>query len=151
MALQLEKGILDPRPPMVVPGGQRVQIAVYEFIPTLGPGPPERNLLPQSGGRPGFTYAQVPTSERARAREEGWEGLDPPLFFAIRGPKGQIELELVARGAPIPGEPSQSGARLCTVHGDVQTVTGIQIPVYGGPDNDRPLEEAPHAEVAQPV
>lgn len=98
---------------------------IFEFIPTL------KDLLPEYRGRPGFYYAQIPTGMLRAAQDAGWDRLERTAIYSIIGPKGQVDMELVVRGRPIPGQSPDAGARLCMISRSVEEITGLEIPVLG--------------------
>lgn len=109
----------------------------YREIPSL------QTLLPKHHGWPGYTYFQCTTHNIGTATREGWESLSPPIRFVIAGEKGQVDMELLVRGAAIPGEPPQSGARACGVDKMVEEITGIHIPVLHATIGDEAEKLAP--------
>ncbi len=110
-----------------------VGIPSYDHIPSLW------DLMPNSGGQPGITYAQVCTHNAGKAQTEGWGqilGRDgrPAKFYAIEGPKGKAEMVLLGQGKAIPGGEPPSGARECLVDNEVVRLTGFE------PDSKNPIE-----------
>ncbi len=98
----------------------------FDHIPSL------RELIPDTGGTPGYEYAQVALANAKRAQDAG---LDPPWrpvpgaqFYTITGPKGSIDLMLLRRGSPIRGLSPQSGARQCYIDKAVYSQTGLGQP-----------------------
>ncbi len=84
-------------------------------------------LLPKFRGRPGFTYFQCCVANLRRAQDEGWVEVDNTVIYTIEGPKGSVDLKLLCRGQLIPGQPHDSGARLC--YGDLtgEELSGLWI------------------------
>jgi hypothetical protein len=128
----------------------------FDHIPKLGPAKPgdrRGSLLPQEGGRPGLTYAQVPLRHVRQL-----EAADPPWFpmfdtcrYTIVGPKGSIDMELMAQGSIISGVPAS--AVKCPCFAPITLIcaeTGLE-PGTGFPPLNQPLtEEAPDAQEPQP-
>jgi hypothetical protein len=94
---------------------------VFDHVPSLG------ELLPKHKGRPGFEYLQCTVGNLRRAQDEGWTEVVNTMVYVIEGPKGEVNLKLLARGRPIPGQPMDSGARLCLCDLTVQDLTGVWI------------------------
>ena len=92
---------------------------LFDRVPTL------EELLPQTGGRPGVTYAMVATSNLRKAQEQGWERLagNTPIW-TVEGPKGTVDFELWGRGKPIPGQDPNSSRCLCYVDKSIREDTG---------------------------
>tara|TARA_Y100000590_G_scaffold413_1_gene607 strand:+ start:5162 stop:5530 length:369 start_codon:yes stop_codon:yes gene_type:complete len=96
---------------------------IYDHIPTL------RELLPSTAGVPGVQYAQISAKNLRRAQDEGWLKISgKQKIYTISGPKGTVDCELYAKGKPIPGQGSQSGARICYVDSEVYKGTGFKNP-----------------------
>lgn len=99
------------------------QSTVFDHIPSL------RELMPTTGGTPGYEYAQVAL---ANARQAQDAPLDPPWrpvpdarFYAVRGPKGTADVILLRRGTPIRGLDPQAGSRRCWVDKSILSQTGF--------------------------
>lgn len=140
MSASLPDGLLDPQPQLAAePGHAPMEIPTADHIPGL------EELLPEHRGRPGFVYLQVTVKKLLRAKSEGWlevyDGMGRPIFYVIEGPKGRAEMQLLGRGRPIPGQPSDSGARACAVDQYVEELTGLEIPEYGAKDKE-PAKES---------
>ena len=123
---------------------------VFEnIIPKLGPSlrtDKHPSLLPIQGGRPGFVYYQCPISYLKLAQDDPqyrWSPVVNTSVYTIRGPKGQLDLQLLASGAPIRGSDHQSNQRILLLHPDVWEVTGLD-PETGFPPAVDP-KEAPEA------
>ena len=94
---------------------------VFNHIPDL------RELLPKFRGRPGFEYLQCCLINLRRAQDEGWTEVDNTVIYIVQGPKGEANMKLMGRGQPIPGQPHNSGARLCVCDKTVEDLTGLWI------------------------
>ena len=105
----------DPAPPF------KIRNYVFDHIPGLG------ELLPKHRGRPGFEYLQCCVTNLRRAQDEGWTEVENTMIYVIEGPKGEAHMKLLARGKLIPGQPTDSGARLCLCDTVVQDLTGLWI------------------------
>ena len=110
---------------------------VYDHVPALG------ELLPKHRGRPGFEYLQCTVGNLRRAQDEGWTEVINTMIYIIEGPKGEVSLKLLARGKPMPGQPMDSGARLCLCDLTVQELTGVWI-------NPNQHTEAEESEIIEP-
>lgn len=114
----------------------------YDHIPVLKrKGKP--CLLPQTGGIPGFQYAQVSGKHRKRAQNEGWLPVDNSYTYTIIGPKGSIDMDLFCRGHRILGQSHDAGRRVMVVDTAVQEATGHWI-------NPQNHVEPPSAEESKP-
>jgi hypothetical protein len=94
---------------------------IFPHVPSL------RELLPQFRGLPGFEYLQCCVQNLRRAQDEGWTEVERTVIYTIEGEKGRVDLKLLARGKRIPGQPHDSGARLCICDKTVEEVTGVYI------------------------
>lgn len=93
---------------------------IYDHVPTLW------ELMPKTGGLPGVTYAQVCVQHLRAAQDDGWSKLSGgSKTYTIIGPKGEADMELVAKGDPIPGSDVYSGRRMCVVDKTVAKLTGL--------------------------
>ena len=117
MDLPLPKTVPPTQPGSVY----KSQTRVFDHIPDL------RELLPKFRGLPGFDYLQCTSTNLLRAQEEDWTEVDNTVIYVISGPKGDVSMKLMARGQPIPGQPHNSGARLCECEIAVQELTGLWI------------------------
>jgi hypothetical protein len=104
------------------------------------------DLLPKTAGLPGVIYAQVCTHHARRAQDEGWLRVVGTMVYTIQGPEGCADMELLARGKPIPGAGHLSGARQCLIDTEVYRLTGF-------PDPDAPTagSEPAKADPAKPT
>ena len=93
----------------------------FDHIPDL------RELLPKFRGRPGFDYLQCCVINLRRAQDEGWVEIDNTVIYIVEGPSGSADMKLMGRGQPIPGQPHNSGARLCVCDKTVEGLTGLWI------------------------
>lgn len=99
------------------------------------------------GGWPGCIYAQVCVHNLANARNRAEEpaNLRPvrgSQYFSITGPRGTVNMALVATGDPIRGAAPEAGARLFFTDGEVEKLTGLPVgkfPIWLRPQP----EEAP--------
>jgi len=129
---------LPPQVARTEPGqAYRPQSYVYDHIPAL------RELLPKHRGIPGFEYLQCSVSNLRRAQDEGWIEVEGTVFYTIEGPKGAADMKLLVRGRRIPGQPYDSGARLCHCDKTIEPLTGLWI----NPQNHQ--NEAPASEPTQ--
>lgn len=103
---------------------------VYDNIPGLAV------LLPKWRGRPGFQYFQCCVVNLRRAQDEGWVEVEGTVIYTIEGPKGSVDMKLLARGKPIPGQAPNSGARLCYCDKTVEELTGLWINPNRHPDSE---------------
>ena len=94
---------------------------VFKHIPGI------KELLPKYRGLPGFQYFQCCVQNLRRAQDEGWTEVDNTFIYTIEGPKGSVDMKLLARGKRIPGQSHDSGARLCYCDTSVQPLTGLWI------------------------
>ena len=94
---------------------------VFDHWPSI------QELLPKWRGRPGFTYVQCCVANLRRAQDEGWVEVDNTVIYTIEGPKGSVDLKLLCRGQLIPGQPHDSGARLCYGDRTGEELTGVFI------------------------
>jgi hypothetical protein len=101
-------------------------IVTFGYIPQLGPG--VGTLMPNSGGRPGVTYAQVCTHNLVRAMREGWEQVKDSEPYVVVGPSGEAAVMLLCSGKPIRGGRSASGACKCKIDREIYTLTGFEDP-----------------------
>lgn len=112
-----------PRTVPQTPPGEpyRAQQYVFDHVPDL------RELLPKWRGRPGFTYLQCCVVNLRRAQDEGWVEVDNTVIYTIEGEKGSADMKLLCRGKMTPGQPHDSGARLCLCDLQVEGLTGVWI------------------------
>jgi hypothetical protein len=117
---------------------------VFHHVPGI------RELLPQFRGLPGFEYLQCCVENLRRAQDEGWREVENTVIYTIEGELGRVDMKLLARGKRIPGQPHDSGARLCICDKTVEEKTGVRInphlheaktddpetPVFTGGDSD---------------
>ncbi len=95
----------------------------YTHIPSL------QELLPTTGGIPGVQYLQCSLNNLRRAQDDGWGKISGrQMVYTVEGPDGTAHCELYARGKPIPGMSSDSGARRCFLDKDIRKLTGIGKP-----------------------
>lgn len=94
---------------------------VFDHVPSL------RELLPQYRGLPGFEYMQCCVQHLRRAQDEGWVEVQNTVVYSIEGPNGRVDMKLLARGQRIPGQPHDSGVRLCLCDKTVEKATGLWI------------------------
>jgi hypothetical protein len=131
---------MPPTVPSTPPGNAyQPRKYVFDHVPDL------RELLPKWRGRPGFTYLQCVTSNLRRAQDEGWVEVDNTVIYTIEGPKGSADLKLLCRGSLTPGQPHDSGARLCYCDKAVEQLTGIWVNPHNhteDPDKNLDPEEA---------
>jgi len=99
----------------------KAQQFVFDHVPSL------RELLPQFRGLPGFEYLQCCVQNLRRAQDEGWTEVERTVIYTIEGEKGRVDMKLLARGKRIPGQPHDSGARLCICDKTVEEMTGVFI------------------------
>ncbi len=99
---------------------------IYDHIPVLYH-KKDPCLLPKTGGIPGFQYAQISTSCRKRAQDEGWLPVDNSWTYTIVGPNGSIDMDLFCRGRRILGQSHDAGRRVMVVDTAVQEATGHWI------------------------
>jgi hypothetical protein len=82
----------------------------YNEIPKL------HQLLPETGGLPGVTYAIVALENARKAQDQGWSRLTGnQKIFTVVGPNGAVDCELYGKGAPIRGLDASGGRRTCVV------------------------------------
>lgn len=110
---------------------------IFDHVPGL------RELLPQYRGLPGYEYLQCCVQNLRRAQDEGWVQVERTVIYTVEGPLGQADMTLMARGKRIPGQPHDSGARLCLCDRTVEELTGVRINPH------RPLPEEETVEAAQ--
>jgi hypothetical protein len=94
---------------------------IFDHVPGL------RELLPQYRGLPGFDYMQCCVQNLRRAQDEGWVEVERTVIYTIEGELGRVDMKLLARGQRMPGQPHDSGARLCVCDKAVETLTGVHI------------------------
>jgi hypothetical protein len=94
---------------------------VFDRIPGL------KELLPKHRGVPGFEYLQCAVVNLRRAQDEAWVEVDNTVIYTIEGEKGAVDMKLLCRGKRIPGQPYDSGARLCSCDKTVEDLTGLWI------------------------
>ena len=104
---------------------------VFTEIPGL------KDLLPEFRGLPGFEYLQCCVINLRRAQDEGWVEVENTFIYTCQGPKGSVDMKLLARGQRIPGTAHNSGARLCLCDRTVEALTGLWI------NPKQHLDEAP--------
>lgn len=132
----------------------------YDHIPKLGPHRPgdrQGSLLPLEGGRAGLVYLQVPVGYARQAEAAGWKPMANSVRYTIVGPKGTIDMELMATGVEIPGIPASGVKCACLqavlIHTDpssgeetrvnlIEEATGLD-PTTGFPP-DSPQEDPTH-------
>lgn len=110
---------------------------VFDHIPDL------RELLPKFRGRPGFTYLQCCVVNLRRAQDEGWVEVDNTVVYTVEGPKGTADLKLLCRGKLTPGQPCDSGARLCLADKMVEELTGVWINPHNHTEDEETEDEPP--------
>lgn len=97
-----------------------------DFIPTL------RQLMPQTGGIPGFSYAQVIVSNLTKLQNDPdatwYKTKDLEDAYTIKGPKGSADVVLCCTGKAIPGQDPSAGARICWVDQSILNRTGLMVP-----------------------
>lgn len=93
----------------------------FDHVPSL------RELLPKHRGMPGYQYVQCTVHRLARAQLEKWVQVNGSVFYRIQGPRGYVDMALMVRGKRTPGQPSNSGARLCFCDDLVLELTGNWI------------------------
>lgn len=103
---------------------------IFDHIPSL------KELLPQFRGLPGFEYLQCCVNNLRRAQDEGWYEVEKTVIYTVEGPKGSVDMKLLARGKRIPGQPHDSGARLCLCDKSVEPLTGLWINPHKHEDED---------------
>ncbi len=94
---------------------------VFRYVPGL------KKLLPKHAGRPGLEYMQCCVVNLRRAQDEGWAEVENTVIYTIAGPKGAVDMKLLARGKITPGQPSNAGARLCYCDKSVELLTGLWV------------------------
>jgi hypothetical protein len=79
------------------------------------PGDKRGSLLPKYGGHPGLVYAQIPLAyaRDAEAARPPWLPMYDARRYTIIGPKGSIDMELMAQGRAIRGLPPSACKRQC--------------------------------------
>jgi len=97
------------------------QTYVFDHWPSL------RELLPKWRGRPGFIYFQCAVVNLRRAQDEGWVEVDNTVIYTIEGPRGTVDVKLLCRGKLTPGQPHNSGERLCYADITAQELIGVWI------------------------
>ncbi len=117
----------------------------FDHIPSI------KELLPQFRGLPGFEYLQCCVNNLRRAQDEGWSEVEKTVIYTVEGPKGSVDMKLLARGHRIPGQPHDSGARLCLCDTSVQPLTGLWINPHKHPEGAQPLRSSLLAEEPQGV
>jgi hypothetical protein len=106
---------------------------VYDHIPTLN------ELMPQTGGIPGVTYAQIATHNLSKAQDAGYGKVSgKQLVYTIQGPNGVADCELYATGQPIPGQDTTNGRRKCYVDIDIKRATGHGMEPEPAPEPKAP-------------
>lgn len=115
MPLPTNLSTSDPAPPF------QTRNWAFDHVPALG------ELLPKHKGRPGFEYLQCAVTNLRRAQDEHWSEVENTMIYVIEGPKGEAHMKLLARGKPIPGQSTDSGARLCLCDKTVEELTGVWI------------------------
>jgi len=94
----------------------------FDHVPTL------RELLKETAGLPGVTYAQVCAHNAEEAQAQGWGSVQMKYqFYRIVGPQGTVGMTLACKGSPIPGMGPHSGARRMLVDDDVYAKTGLWL------------------------
>jgi hypothetical protein len=118
---------------------------VFDHWPSLG------ELLPKWQGIPGYTYFQCCVTNLRRAQDEGWVEVDNTVIYTIEGPKGSVDLKLLCRGRRIPGQPHNSGARLCFADKTGEALTGLWINPHQHEEDqsEEILEEKPQVSATQ--
>ena len=94
---------------------------MFDHVPGLN------ELLTKQAGRPGLEYMQCTVVQKRRAQDEGWLPVENTAVYTIVGPKGAVDMELLARGKITPGQPHNSGARLCFCDKSVELLTGLWV------------------------
>jgi len=108
---------------------------MFDHIPSI------KELLPQFRGLPGFEYLQCCVNNLRRAQDEGWSEVEKTVIYTIEGPKGAVDMKLLARGQRIPGQPHDSGARLCLCDTSVEPLTGLWINPHKHPEGATPTAD----------
>jgi len=128
------------------PPGQlyKPQQFVFDHFPSL------RELLPKFRGAPGFTYFQCCVVNLRRAQDEKWKEVDNTVVYTVEGPKGSVDLKLLCRGKLTPGQPHNSGARLC--YGDLtaEPLVGLWWNPQDHTEPEPPIEETPDPQSTLP-
>jgi hypothetical protein len=114
---------------------------VFDHVPGL------KELLPKHGGRPGFEYSQSCVVNLRRAQDEGWLEVENTMVYTIAGPRGEANMKLYCRGKLIPGQPTDSGARLCRCDIIVEELTGCWINPH---KHDEPYFTGEEPEIIEP-
>ena len=108
---------------------------IFDHVPFL------KELLVKHRGVPGFQYLQCAVVNLRRAQDEGWLEVDNTVIYTIRGPKGEVDMKLLCRGKRIPGQPYDSGARLCFGDKTAEALTGLWINPENHEDDPEEVEE----------
>lgn len=96
---------------------------IFERVPSR-----TKQILTQTGGVPGYSYAMVLTENAGEAWRRGWQRVQGQPVYTFMGPKGQADFELWCFGEPIQGATSASGARQLLADPDIASRTGLVIP-----------------------
>ena len=88
-----------------------------------------KQILKQSGGIPGYTYAMVLTENAGWAFRNGWDRVADQPVFTLVGTDGQcVDFELWCFGTAIRGASTASGARALLADPNIPSRTGLAIP-----------------------
>lgn len=154
--------------PLSEPGPEAGPTRRFDFdhIPKLGPAKPgdrRGSLLPQEGGRAGLTYLQAPLRYARQLEAAGWFPMFDACRYTIIGPKGHIDMELMAQGREIRGVPA-SGVKCRCLRAILAKADGTRVDVVceetgldprtGFPpealvEEPTPVEEQPDGQEAQ--
>jgi hypothetical protein len=108
----------------------------YDHIPELV------ELLPNTGGQPGLTYAQVCTHNARKAQDNGWKKVRGAKVYSIVTNKGIADMELLCKGEQAKGLDTKSGKRECLIDWAVQDLTGLcPNPKEAAKRNEPPKEK----------
>jgi len=95
----------------------------FDHVPTR-----VREILRETGGIPGYTYAIVLCENAGEAWRRGWDPVwDQPIFCLV-GEKGRADFQLWCLGQAIQGASTASGARALVADPDIAARTGLAIP-----------------------
>ena len=111
------------------------EVEVFNYIPQL-------TDLVTHGGTPGYTYAQVCSHHLHKARREGYSLVNRDAYV-IAGTVGEADMILMVKGEADPLLSPLSGARLCLVDLEVETLTGHKVQKVSATDNGLGTVETP--------
>lgn len=93
------------------------------------------------GGLPGVRYAMVAGHNVPEAKDMGWHLCRDVASITLVGPKGHVELVVMARGEPILGASPANGIRQWDYDPQLLSITGLNAPHTPDPEAEQLLAD----------